>query len=79
MHHDVTSCVICISNNVELLEKRVTKILPKRLHCDFKRSLHCNKKVQQNFFAKALCKGTLKVTPNLLMQITQGFFNIQGL
>ena len=38
MHHDVTS----ISNKVEYLEKGVTKILPKRLHCHFKRSLQSN-------------------------------------
>ena len=30
MHYDVTSCVICRSNNVEYLEKGVTKILS---HC----------------------------------------------
>ncbi len=36
MHYDVTSCVICISNNVEYREKGVTKILSKRLHCHLK-------------------------------------------
>ncbi len=58
MHYDVTSCVICISNNVEYLEKGVTEenILPKRLHCHFKRSLQCNKKSSTKF----RCIGTLK-------------------
>ncbi len=31
MYYDVTSCVICISNEVEYLER-----LPKRLYCHFK-------------------------------------------
>ena len=50
MHHDVTSCVICISNEVEYLEKGVTKILPKRLHCHVKVIFAMQpKNVSQNF------------------------------
>ncbi len=38
MHYDVTSCVICISNDVEYLEKEgiFIKILQKKLYCHFK-------------------------------------------
>ena len=57
MHYDVTSCVICILNNVEYLEKegsyknstKGVTLSPKGLHCHFKRSLQCNKKSSTKF------------------------------
>ena len=49
MHCDVTSCVICISNNVGYLEKEESyKNSTKKLHCHFKLSLQCNQKTFDN-------------------------------
>ena len=45
MHSDVISCLICIYNKVEYLEKySIREILPRKLHCHFMRSLQRNKK-----------------------------------
>ena len=33
IQYDVSGCVICTSNKVEYLDKRVTKIEPKKFYC----------------------------------------------
>ena len=45
MQCDVTRCVICISKKLNITtrsRKRITKILPKQLYCEFKCSLQHN-------------------------------------
>ncbi len=51
MDYDVISCGINMSDNVEYLDvkKGVTKILPKRFHCHYKRSCNAIKKMLDKF------------------------------